>query len=233
MAQEYGIDFPLLEDKDLEFSKIYAGVSTEGYPFPAVFVIEQDGTIAFQRISSTKDGRVYVPELLAIVDNLSGADTSVLPKARGFAYSSQVRLGLGGGTASGDGGTDFAGSLSLEAMRSAGDHFGIGLHVGSQLLPDREIRAAALLRLRNYYWKGVGEVYLQLPVGISRRFADDGFSNNGLTTGLSVGTEMEISPTFFMYTDLGYRLNLYSHDFFNERLTRTKVELQIGAGFNF
>ena len=72
MADEYGIEFPLLSDPELSLAKRYAGVSTDGFPFPTILVLKPNGTVYFRKIGEAKDDRVYAPELLAIVDRMTG-----------------------------------------------------------------------------------------------------------------------------------------------------------------
>ncbi len=234
MAQEYGIQFPLLEDKDNQIAKRYAGVSTEGFAFPAIFILKQDGTVFFQQVSEDKGKRVYVPELLEIVDSMTADAAQNLPTAEAFQNNSQLRFGLGGGVLHVENGdNDFAGDLQIAALHTLGSHAKFGFQLGSSLLPEREFRATALLRARKQSLYGIGEYYLQLELGIARRLLDDTFSKTGLATGLSLGTEIDVSPSFFVFTELQYGLSFYSHETFDERITLSRIQWQLGAGLKF
>ncbi len=227
MAAEYGIDFPLLEDKDLKFAKNYAGISTEGFPFPALFVLRQDGTVFFKRISVAKDKRVYVPELLSIVDSMTGE--TKLPGAIGYSVGNQVRAGIGLGATHVGEGSSFATDLSLSGLRDFGKTLSLGVELGSALLPDTELRAALLLRARLSYWHDVGQLYVQLPLGLAHIFSDDGAT--GLHSGLVLGNEFRISPTLFVYTDFHLALSFYS--IADQTVTYTRNTFALGAGWRF
>ncbi len=230
MADTYGIEFPLLQDVDLTLAKAYAGVSTDGFPLPAVFVLNQDSSVFFQRIGGTTHDRVYVSELLSIVDRMLGVHD--LPTPKGYEFANQVRAGGGLGAHAVNGDNAFAADLELAALRSFGSYFAFGAMVGSELLADRELRAAALLRARLPYWHGVGELYLQMPLGVARRFADDEFRKSGLYSGLTLGTESEISPQFFVFADLKLGMSVFASDISSDRVSK-RVTFQAGLGWKF
>ena len=230
MADTYGIEFPLLQDADLTLAKAYAGVSTDGFPLPAVFVLNQDGSVFFQKIGGSTHDRVYAPELLSIVDGMLGVHDLPLPK--GYVFANQVRVAGGLGAHAGNADTSFAADLELAALRSFGSYVALGVEVGSALLPDRELYASALLRARLPYWQGVGELYLQLPLGIARRVSDDEFQKNGLHTGLTLGTESEISPQFFVFADLKLGLSIFASGGSGNYVSR-RATLQAGLGWKF
>ena len=73
MVDELGIPFPLLSDQALDAALAY-GVAMEGrdIALPAVFVITQDGEIAWRTVGEALDDRPSLAEILAELDKLPG-----------------------------------------------------------------------------------------------------------------------------------------------------------------
>lgn len=246
MAAKYDIDFPLLSDPDLKLAKIYSGISgnssdrtvaklasgiaPRGFPLPAVYILRQGGGVFFRKIGDTKDDRPDAAQLLALVDKMTG--TSGLPGTQGFAPSNQLRLGVAFGGHQVQGERSFASDLQLDLLRNIGAHFALGFGLGALTTPERELRAALLVRGRLPYWGGVGELYLQVPLGITRRFADDELSEAGFYHGATVGNSFDISPTIASFFDLTIEDSAL-RDGDNSLKHSARLMLRMGVGFKF
>ncbi len=202
MAERYGIAFSLLEDKELALAKQWAGVSSDGYPLPSMYILRPDGSVYLRRIGDAKNDRIYVPELLGHLDAMLGHDSSSMTKPRGFARPNRIsaNLGLGGHTL--DENAGFATDLSIRALRTLGNHLGFGAEVGGLALPDAELRAALLAQAHVPMHAGVGEFYLQLPVGWAKRFSDDELGSSGVFLGARLGLSFDVNPNVQLIVEL-------------------------------
>ena len=201
MAKTYGIDFPLIEDKDLALAKQWAGISTDGYAVPSMYILRADGSVYLQRHGDAKDDRIYANELLGHLDAMLGLDSSSMQKARGFSHPTRISASLGLGVHTVDD-TRFATDLSIRALRTFGGHFAIGAEAGGLVLPEREARGALLVQGQLPILADVGELYLQIPVGWAKRFSDDEFGDAGFYSAVRFGLSFDASPTFQLHTEL-------------------------------
>ena len=195
-ADAYGIDFPLLEDVELRWAEKYSGVSTDGFAIPGLLLIGQDGGLLFREIGSAKDDRVYLPELLEIVDRELGTEG---PAPSPDAGKTQVRGGLAAGVETEE--ASFAGGLSMAVLRELGP-LGLGLEIGYGHWPGQLAGGGVLLQLRKSYWHGVGAFTLELPLGAVRALEAEG--QWGFHHGLRLGTETEWSPRVFSFVAIGF-----------------------------
>ncbi len=202
MAKRYGIEFPLLEDKDLKLAKQYAGVSSDGYAVPSVYILRADGSVYLQKIGDAKDDRIYAAELLEHLDTMLGPASKSMPKARGFAHPYRVSANVGLGAHALDDDVGFATDLSVQAVRTLGAYLGIGAEAAGLVLPERELRAALLLQAQRPMFAGVFELYVQVPLGWTKRFSDDDFGDSGFYSGVRGGTAFDVNPNFQLRVEL-------------------------------
>jgi hypothetical protein len=101
-AADYGLQFPLLSDKDGAVSRTYAGVSSDSYTLPGITMIRPDGRVAFRQVASSKDDRLSAAELIATVDRTFGTSGPAIAST-GYAADDrlQLRLDVGGGASHG------------------------------------------------------------------------------------------------------------------------------------
>lgn len=201
MAERYGIEFPLLEDKELKLAKQYAGVSSDGYAVPSVYILKADGSVYLRKVGDAKHDRIYAAELLGHLDTMLGPASKSMPKARGFDRPYRVSANLGLGTHTIED-TGFATDLSVRAIRTFGAYLGIGAEAAGLVLPERELRAALLLQGQRPMLAGVFELYLQVPIGWVKRFSDDEFGDSGFYSGVRGGTTFDVNPNFQLRVEL-------------------------------
>ncbi len=203
MAETYGIDFPLLEDKDLVLAKQWAGISTDGYAVPSMYILRADGSVYLRRQGDAKDDRIYAKELLGHLDAMLGLDSKSMQKARGFSHPTRISASLGLGVHTVDD-TSFATDLSIRALRTLARYLAIGAEAGALILPEREARGALLVQGQMPIFADVGELYLQIPVGWAKRFSDDEFGDAGFYSGVRFGLSFDGSPTFQLHTEIAF-----------------------------
>ncbi len=194
MAKRYGIDFALLSDQNLALAKQFAGVSSDGYPLPAVYLLRPDGSVYLRKIGDAKDDRIYAKELLVHLDAMLGEASKERPQARGFErpYRLHARLGLGAHRLEGE--HAFAGDLSFMGMRSLGRNLALGAEIGGLLVPEREARVDLVFQAQMPIWAGLGEVYGQMPLGLTQRFSDGDSEDSGIFFGFRLGLGFEVNP---------------------------------------
>lgn len=202
MAESYGIEFALLEDKDLELAKQWAGVSSDGFPLPSTFILRADGSVYLRKVGDAKDDRIYAPELLEHLDAMLGVGSKPMPEARGFSRPTRISATLGLGAHALDGDWGFAADLSVRALHALGSYLALGVEAGGLGLPEREVRAALLAQAQLPLYSGVGELYMQVPLGWAKRFSDDEFDDSGVYAGLRFGMSFDVNPNVQLHAEL-------------------------------
>ena len=98
-AKTYGIEFPLLTDRDGATSRKYVGIDATDTIIPGIVVIRHDGQIVFRQIAEEKDDRLTAAQLLATVDRTLGVGADAPAARTGYAVLEriQLRFALGGG----------------------------------------------------------------------------------------------------------------------------------------
>lgn len=230
MARTYGIEFPLLSDSDHALAKQYAGLSTDGYPIPAVYVLKPDGTVYSRKIGDAKDDRIYAAELLQILDSLGGRSADGLPGLSGYGTPYRVALGLGLGGHRREEQTSFAGDVSILGLRELGSYLGIGMETGSLALPVREVRGALVLQGQLPLWSEVGELYVQLPLGMGWRFSDEDRDESGVFLGLRLGLGFEISPKLAAQLESAFETLVLGAD--DDYQSSRRLLLRLGVRWN-
>ncbi|MCP4444216.1 MAG: peroxiredoxin family protein [Myxococcales bacterium] len=202
MADRYGIEFSLLADEDLAIAKQFAGLSSDGYPLPSVYLLRPDGSTYLRRIEDFKDERLYAAELLAHLDAMAGRSGEGLPAVSGFARRLVASLGLSVQRI--DGEHDFSSAISVLAMRTMGEYLSVGAEIGALVLPERELGASAVLGVQWPLWAEIGEVYARIPLGARKAFSDGGTNELGLLYGLRLGLGFEINPNLLMQLEVAF-----------------------------
>lgn len=236
MAAKYGIEFPLLEDKDLKLAAKYAGLSDSGYPMPSMYILRADGSVYLRRVATSKDDRLRASELIDHLDAMLQTDASSRVPVRGYNRPLQVSPEVALGAEVTDGETRFATDLSLRVIRSFGRFVSLGAEVGTLALPAREARGALLMQAQVPIWADVGSLYVQVPMGLAHRFDDDAIGGAGLYSGLRLGTTFDGSPTMLLRMEIAFEgtsLDSTSADGVSERIIASRVLLRLGGGWRF
>jgi len=71
-AERLGLDFPLLSDPDLAIAKAYEVADPE-VAIPSVFVIRQDGTVAWSYVGERMSDRPASQMVLEALDGITSA----------------------------------------------------------------------------------------------------------------------------------------------------------------
>ena len=231
MAATFGIEFPLLSDPDLVLAKQFAGVSDHGYPLPSVYLLRPDGLVYLSKIGEAKDDRLSAAQLLVHLDAMQGDAGAGMPAARGYEkpYRLQAAVGLGGYRLEGE--HSFAADLSLTAKRSFGRYVVVGAEVGGMALPDPTVRGSLLLQLQVPILDDLGDLYVQAPLGLARRFSDDAISASGVHHGLRLGANVEWSPTHFLLAELALDTTVFT--LADEYASATRILFRTGMGWRF
>ncbi len=95
-ARDYGIDYPLISDRDGSISRALVGIDTNDHSIPGVVVIRRDGAIAFRQIASSKDDRLTARELLEAIDRSLGTAGELVDNMQPAFYRAQLRGEVGG-----------------------------------------------------------------------------------------------------------------------------------------
>ena len=200
LAARLGIWFPLLSDRDLGVSRVYAGATSDSNALPGVTVIDRNGRVVFRQVASSKDDRITAPELLAAVDQSLGTHG---PEAAGGGYAAidraQIRLDAGGGVVH----TSGTGVASLAGL------FPLGRHVLAGPVLGFEPRQSPLdvdleLVLRAPIWANAGAIELGLAGGYTA------FDDRGANGAARAGLWFAVSPTWSVQLDAG--VSLHAHD---------------------
>jgi hypothetical protein len=164
-AHDYGIEFPLLSDKDGAVSRTYTGVTSDSNTLPGVTIIDRDGRIAFRQIASAKDDRMPAAELLATLDRTLGTSGPAVAPA-GFAAidRAQLRVELGGGgvRAAGETGGTVVGAIA--GLVPLGRHVLVGPWLGFEPR-DAPLDLDAAVVVRAPIWANAGALELGVVGG--------------------------------------------------------------------
>jgi len=196
-AERLGIWFPLLSDRDLAVSRVYAGATSDANALPGVTVIDRSGRIVFRQVASSKDDRIAAPELLAAIDRSLSTHG---PDAASGGYAAidraQLRLDAGGGVVH----TSGTGVASLAGLFPLGRYVLVGPRLGveprqSPLDVDLE------LVLRAPIWANAGAIELGLAGGYTP------LEDRGANGAARAGLWFAISPTWSVQLDAGVALH--------------------------
>jgi len=232
MAKIDGIPFPLLSDPESTLAKQYAGISNEGYPNPSVFILRQDASVFLQKIGDGKSDRIYAKELLAHMDRMQNNDKTLPPLRGNFHRPTRLFVGTGLGLWNSSlpkQRNHFAAELNLGIMHTLGRSMGLGAEIGMLGTPQRVTRANLVFQLQMPFLE-VAEMYLQIPLGLTQNFTVD-LPSQGLYIGARLGAGIEITPRFFMQSELALEPNLYKLQETRYRDHRLLVRTSFGMKF--
>ena len=199
-AERLGIWFPLLSDRDLAVSRVYAGATSDANALPGVTIIDRDGRIVFRQVASAKDDRITTPELLAAIDQSLGTHGPVAA-AGGYAAidRAQVRLDAGGGVVH----TTGTGTASLAGLFPLGRYLLVGARLGFE---PRESPLDLDLQvvLRAPIWANAAAIELGLAGGYTP------WNDRGASGAAQAGLWFAVSPAWSVQLDAG--VALHAHD---------------------
>lgn len=231
LARRYDIEFPLLSDPDGALAKKYAGLSSDGFALPSLYIIKPDGRVLFRKLGEARHDRVSVARVLQLVDEMNGV--SDLPEARGYERPLTLRLGVGVGVHKLEDDTSFSTGLEAAAYYDLMPYLSVGLALGGLAVPEQEVQEAGLLRAQLPYWDGVGEFYLQLPLGMAYRLGGEARDRSGWYHGIAFGNEFELSPFSLIYVELGLHASVFTGEADDEYSTSTRLLFAAGYGWRF
>jgi len=199
-AERLGIWFPLLSDRDLSVSRVYAGATSDANALPGVTVIDRSGRVVFRQVASSKDDRITAPALLAAVDQSLGTHG---PDAATGGYAAidraQIRLDAGGGIVH----TEGTGVASLAGLFPLGHYLLVGPRLGFE---PREAPLDVDLEvvLRAPIWANAAAIELGLAGGYTP------WNDRGPNGAAQAGLWFAVSPTWSVQLDAG--VALHAHD---------------------
>ena len=197
-ANQYGIAFPLLTDRDRGTSRAYTGIDGADNTIPGIVIIRRDGTIAFRQIAQEKDDRLDSAQLLAIIDRT--LERSGGSARTGYQVLERVQLGVVGGAAIASSATP---TLHARIALPIGRYVLAGLLAGTQK-SRANFDGSAFAGLRVPFLGDTAAVHVLATGGIALGDADLGRGHIGGRTELWVA----LSPTWGLHLDAGVRGHL-------------------------
>ena len=240
-AAEYKLDFPLIEDEALKLASQYVGVDQNGFSLPGIVIVAPDQTVAVRQVGETPGDRIYAAELLRIVDGISEkygiakAGPAGKPGAAG-GYAPlervNVRLGINLGVAQeravqNDFG--FAMDAALAGLYPLGRHVMLGALVRGLTGSSTRTDIAAALRVRLPGADDNGELYAQIPFGLTLDVLNDAADDHARTgwhSGLALGLQFAPKPSFAFF----FELESLIHRFTGRAPLDQRIELRLQAG---
>jgi hypothetical protein len=195
-AHDYGIEFPLLCDRDGAVSRTYAGVTSDRNTLPGVTIVGRDGRIAFRQVASAKDDRMPVAELFATVDRTLGTTgPAVAPDGFAAIDRAQLRVTVGGGAVRADGETRGTAVGAIAGLYPLGRHVLVGPWLGFEPR-DSPLDLDAALVVRAPFWASAGT----LELGAAGGWTPWGVT--GANVSGHLGLSFATSPRWALHLDV-------------------------------
>jgi hypothetical protein len=155
--------FPLLQDPEgAPTARAFVGVDKSGLSVPGIVILDRKGDIVFEQRGEGMRDRLYVADLLKILDDLFGKPQAETELRGGFAPIERISYRAGAGAARASGG-DWTFHTDLGALFPISRYLQLGLLADFFATPAADLSGAVQLRLP------VDEnivPYLLVPVGV-------------------------------------------------------------------
>ena len=203
----------MVEDRDLALARQYVGVDANDYSRPGLVLLAPDRTVLLRQSGDAPGERIYAAELLRIVDGLRqdlGLQAASAGVSGGFNQLERVNLRVGGRLALaqdrgvGDG-LGFSTGGVVAGLYPLSRHLMIGALARGLLVHGTRLDVDVAVRLRRPIQYDLGELYLQIPLGLSWDASGDDMAateRRGFNGGLAAGVQFAPWPGLAIYLEL-------------------------------